>query len=138
MRGGVSSARSLYIKFCWYSPHAWGCFQILYNKPSLTRVFPTCVVVFLSIVFGNVISISIPHMRGSVSCSTDAFANVLAYSPHAWGCFSRLKVSYVAGNGIPHMRGGVSNCRNLLISISRYSPHAWGCFLSTPSSLPIC
>ncbi len=87
-------------------------------------------------------------MRGGVSETQIPVSQILASSPHAWGCFQMgeanrwgaevfptcvgvfLTCSVESGKykRLPHMRGGVSidlSC-NAIAKMS--SPHAWGCF----------
>ena len=67
MRGGVSLDPQLGISHIRSSPHAWGCFQIMYKGQPKGCVFPTCVGVFLSSSYSARSLACLPHMRGGVS-----------------------------------------------------------------------
>ena len=52
------------------SPRAWGCFRPLELHRQASRVFPTCVGVFLPPATAQLESESLPHVRGGVSDPT--------------------------------------------------------------------
>ena len=108
VRGGVSYD---FVSGCYdieSSPRAWGCFCANQTRNVENWVFPTCVGVFPA--HGSSISatVSLPHVRGGVSCRVPFHSVHLPSSPRAWGCFSNEP----------------SACRR-----RESSPRAWGCFL---------
>ena len=95
---------------------------------SWVLVFPTCVGVFLNVVYDSTTNRSLPHVRGGVSSTNRTAIKIVASSPRAWGCF-HLSLRPVAepevfptcvgvfllateigagATGLPHVRGGVS------------------------------
>ena len=148
VRGGVSkkSFEKLLTKLS--SPRAWGCFCLPPSGTGLSRVFPTCVGVFL---FSGEVrrpEKSLPHVRGGVSLSPPAGKRSLRSSPRAWGCFCTRgvcllyrtvfptcvgvflaeEVSNALHARLPHVRGGVSDDDASSLRIRLSSPRAWGCF----------
>ena len=113
-----------------------------------SRVFPTCVGVFLFILFGYDGKEGLPHVRGGVSGRPRPKTGSQGSSPRAWGCFQIVPVGahllYVfptcvgvflaEGNMrplkwcLPHVRGGVSFFRSSITDFVLSSPRAWGCF----------
>ncbi len=67
MRGGVSEYRKEDARKKRSSPHAWGCFCMIFRKGQALAVFPTCVGVFLRKEAAEAEKEGLPHMRGGVS-----------------------------------------------------------------------
>jgi len=91
MRGGVSSKAIHEVAILASSPHAWGCFLILFAFVRFDFVFPTCVGVFLFSNRALLLLARLPHMRGGVSEVLGFSSLSFTSSPHAWGCFSVYK-----------------------------------------------
>ena len=87
VRGGVSFSGA-HGRVCEVSsPRAWGCFPDLSVSRTIRVVFPTCVGVFLPMVYSFVLSESLPHVRGGVSNFNGWLSPEMLSSPRAWGCF---------------------------------------------------
>ena len=128
MRGGVSNISHMKKRMILSSPRAWGCFHRVNEKDVCSKVFPTCVGVFLKIFEERVDATSLPHVRGGVSVSSVSGTTLTLSSPRAWGCFqlawltkfSRKVFPTCVGvflnsaenlyerASLPHVRGGVS------------------------------
>ncbi len=91
MRGGVSMRPAIIRGISGSSPHAWGCFYCLQPFREQSRVFPTCVGVFLNRIKTISFNGCLPHMRGGVSINLGVKVTAMKSSPHAWGCFHLLK-----------------------------------------------
>ena len=114
----------------------------------MSKVFPTCVGVFLTIYLFYLDSKSLPHVRGGVSILHRVPCGTGRSSPRAWGCFPAhawdrhvmsvfptcvgvfllLNPVRVISISLPHVRGGVSATISLHILEHPSSPRAWGCF----------
>ena len=91
-------------------------------------VFPTCVGVFLSMLYAVTLEYRLPHVRGGVSATLIQKRKNNRSSPRAWGCFTTSTSSAALTAGLPHVRGGVSNSPGQLKPPYPSSPRAWGCF----------
>ena len=87
VRGGVSGLDCFGLAVNRSSPRAWGCFYPRPESGVKSRVFPTCVGVFLRSGFVTPSCSSLPHVRGGVSCFLKRMLNFCQSSPRAWGCF---------------------------------------------------
>ena len=108
VRGGVSPERRLCAASIRSSPRAWGCFLLPPPPENVCRVFPTCVGVFLGLIWVVSVGECLPHVRGGVS----------AYIYGLTACLT----------GLPHVRGGVSLRGSSGSVRATSSPRAWGCF----------
>jgi len=87
VRGGVSDSKNHHLLTSKFSPRAWGCFLLSARQPRASRVFPTCVGVFLFFHFLYLTFYSFPHVRGGVSTIHICSKFCTKFSPRAWGCF---------------------------------------------------
>ena len=130
------------------SPRAWGCFCGVLDAARFQSVFPTCVGVFPVWRTTITVSLSLPHVRGGVSCCIGVSFPLVASSPRAWGCFFLEQYGYETMavfptcvgvfplqvkapcpiGSLPHVRGGVSQYRLSTAGCPPSSPRAWGCF----------
>ncbi len=83
-RGGVSTARIESLEYTKSSPRTWGCFWNAGLAQESCEVFPTHVGVFLRRLIAVMISGSLPHARGGVSCEGSTSIGVLESSLHMW------------------------------------------------------
>ena len=86
-RGGVSDDAEIVGIAKVSSPHAWGCFHVVFHAERAWRVFPTRVGVFLDFRRHEGDLRRLPHTRGGVSVPKLSMPAIPASSPHAWGCF---------------------------------------------------
>ncbi len=128
VRGGVSNFRISCLKTKRSSPRAWGCFTTCQVQLSPTRVFPTCVGVFLFLITPETVKLCLPHVRGGVSVFPALTRWQHMSSPRAWGCFYQAFCIKVVQYRLPHVRGGVSLIPGHGQGVTESSPRAWGCF----------
>ena len=88
VRGGVSPSLPSPEVLCESSPRAWGCFLCIVYHDDMLLVFPTCVGVFPPSRLCFTSTISLPHVRGGVSCASVIAEKDAKSSPRAWGCFT--------------------------------------------------
>ena len=71
-----------------FSPHAWGCSDIIVNRLSIIIVLPTRVGMFRRPSPTRGFSSRSPHTRGDVPLWATLAFHGRRFSPHAWGCSS--------------------------------------------------
>ena len=79
-------------------------------RPSLSsgKVFPAYAGVFLVVFAVKPRKLSIPRIRGGVSCKVPAMRLRRRYSPHTRGCFLSVSRKSASTRYSPHVRGCVS------------------------------
>ena len=92
VRGGVSTGMYADLTAATSSPCAWGCFHYWPALAHIGEVFPMCVGVFPGTLERDLRIMSLPHVRGGVSCLTLSVPVRQMSSPCAWGCFHRTCV----------------------------------------------
>ena len=148
VRGGVSASSSYCAYLSSFSPRAWRCFYRNSTKKRQTRVFSTCVEVFLYRGLDRLLSICFLHVRGGVSAGFQGIRGKKKFSPRAWRCFRIDKARGLATRVFStcvevflrvyeiererhrflHVRGGVSYAFGQKKLIGEFSPRAWRCF----------
>ena len=128
MRGGVSLKLNGFRYRFESSPHARGCFPARIIPRMSAIVFPACAGVFPQDLQGHHNLSRLPRMRGGVSLLVLYTPRLPSSSPHARGCFFRLRrivstyevfpacagvflsiqIASQMHEGLPRMRGGVS------------------------------
>ena len=152
-RGGVSLWLKAARPSSKSSPRSWGCFRAPQRERVSSKVFPTLVGVFRSLVLPVLLISSLPHARGGVSTLEGKGFAELVSSPRSWGCFQRPGVfpafcivfptlvgvflwpSRTAAGypRLPHARGGVSAKAVTAARHLASSPRSWGCFPAAPA-----
>ena len=69
-----------------FSPHMWGCSDLLVKNGLLTEVFPTHVGMFRQISTNRDKADSFPHTCGDVPFEQTLATELAKFSPHMWGC----------------------------------------------------
>ena len=132
VRGGVSAPDAVRAGAYMSSPRAWGCFSSRRWSWRNSRVFPTCVGVFLTCWPRTPPSCGLPHVRGGVSRGVSAETYGLKVFPTCVGVFQPDHHGDPLPGRLPHVRGGVSLVKLLHLFPSSSSPRAWGCFRHQP------
>ncbi len=130
-----------------FSPPAWGCSGFAPLRALSVEVFPTRVGMFRLIKWPGMRDGGFPHPRGDVPFMPFLSANVVLFSPPAWGCseyfgvgtitlsvfptrvgmFRFLYVIQACRAGFPHPRGDVPKITREAEDGYAFSPPAWGC-----------
>ncbi len=85
-RGGVPPVQLRAPSPPWFSPHAWGCTEIVADCQFDLRVFPTRVGVYRLHARPRGGFRCFPHTRGGVPPRGIRILWISTFSPHAWGC----------------------------------------------------
>ena len=85
-RGDVPRKRRTHRRGSRFSPHPWGCSNILKNFSLFSVVFPTPVGMFRLRTMPPGLVDSFPHTRGDVPKVPAASSYSSTFSPHPWGC----------------------------------------------------
>ncbi len=112
-RGGVSALEGVGRGNHQSSPRPWGCFLEERALPTLRRVFPTPVGVFLPPLVFLKARFRLPHARGGVSAACPIINFPRPVFPTPVGVFPLYKRSDPLPASLPHARGGVSSMKNL-------------------------
>src|SRR5690625_3088406 len=128
----------------------WGCFPIHSAISKVDAVFPTHVGVFPPDDMSKLVSQSLPHACGGVSCKAEDGHNMSRSSPRMWGCFccftrhsatrpvfpthvgvfpssTRFRPQW---KGLPHACGGDSRLTSPICLVLLSSPRMSWCFVA--------
>ncbi len=146
-RGGVPRRWFASTPASTFSPHAWGCTDLIRQVVGLVVVFPTRVGVYRVGRGRHRSCMSFPHTRGGVPARSLYPTRMAGFSPHAWGCTGETNMADTSAGvfptrvGVyrrspqrqashlrfPHTRGGVPVLPVGGAVLPMFSPHAWGC-----------
>ena len=84
--GGVPHVVGNATDVCKFSPRVWGCTEILDNFERVTKVFPTCVGVYLISKITLLPDEVFPTCVGVYRWNTGQNIRNMVFSPRVWGC----------------------------------------------------
>ena len=119
IRGGVSADGQVWVERLGSSPHTRGCFQFFHDIFLFNSVFPAYAGVFLVLSVCEFPRLSLPRIRGGVSCLSRFRRQQEWSSPHTRGCFHWFLPVYIPKDVFPAYAGVFPLCAAMQRIIKR-------------------